>query len=86
MGGMKSGVLRMRTSNYDVYHLLSITLSAKHYSMSVHRSVHDLEFHQIISRLEPISEAGGILGRDVVGCPSNAHPQLWCLSAQFHHL
>ena len=61
-------------------------LSAKLCSMSVHRSVQKLEFYRIISRPRPISHSRGTLGRTVVGCPSNAHPQLWCLSTPLHHL
>ena len=34
----------------------------------------------------PISHTRGILGRAVVGCPSNVHPQLWRLSAPLQNL
>ena len=61
-------------------------LSAKLCSMCVHRSVEELEFYCIVSRLMPISYAGSILSRAVGLCPSNAHPQLWCLWAPLHHL
>ena len=61
---------------------LSVTLC----SMSVHRSVQDLEFYGLISRLMPILNTRGILGRVVVSCPSNAQTQLRCLSAPHHNL
>ena len=53
---------------------------------SVSRSVHDLEIYRILSRLESKSYKRGMLGRAVVGCPSNAHLQVWYLSAPLHHL
>ena len=59
-------------------------LSAKLCSMSVHRSVHDLELYRIISSLKPICYTWGIVGRTVDLCPSNAHLQLWCLPAPHH--
>ena len=43
-----------------------------------------LEFYCILSRLMHIWYTRGILGWATVGCPSNAHPQLWCLSAPHH--
>ena len=43
-GGLYSLVRRMHTPNFGDYHLLSITSSVKLLSMSVHQSVHDLEF------------------------------------------
>ena len=43
-------------------------------------------FYCTIRRPVPISEAWGILGRAVVGCPSNAHLQVWYLSTPIHHL
>ena len=58
-----------------------LPLSAKLCSMSVHRSVQELEIYCIISRPVPISVAGSIIGRAVVGCPSNVHSQDWCVSA-----
>ena len=61
-------------------------LSAKHCSMCVHRSVQDLEIYHIISSQVPISYTRGILGRAIVSCPSNPHPQVWYLSAPLHHL
>ena len=61
-------------------------LSAKHCSMCVHRSVQDFKVYRIISRPVPISKAGGTIGRAVVGCQSNAHHQVWCLSAPIRHL
>ena len=67
-------------------HLKVRCLSAKLCPMCVHRSVQELEFYCIFSRLMPISYARGILWRAVGLCPSNAHHQVWCLSAPFHHL
>ena len=32
-----------------------------------------------------VSETGGIIGRAVVGCRSNAHTQVWCPSAPLYH-
>ena len=61
-------------------------LSVKLRSMSVNRSAQDLEIYRIISRPVNIPEAGGILGRAVVGCPSNSHLQVWCLPPPLHHL
>ena len=49
------------------------SLSAKLCSMCVHRSVQGLEISSIFSWPVPVSEAGGIFGRGVVGCLSNAH-------------
>ena len=102
-----------------------LPLSAKLCSMSVNRSVQEIEFYRIISRLlhisytndilgkaitsvcqtlvheypsirsrvgillhkqQPISYTRDILGRAIVDCPSNAHPQLQCLSAPLHYL
>ena len=61
-------------------------LSAKVWSKCVHRSVQNLIIYSIISRLVPISCRRGIFWRDVVGCPSNAHLQLWYLSAPLNHI
>ena len=61
-------------------------LSAKLCSISVQWSVQKLAFYRIISRLKSISHSTGTLKRDVVCCPSNAHPQLWSLSTALHHL
>ena len=61
-------------------------LSAKLCSMIVHRSDQELELYCILSWLQPISDTRDIIGRAVVGCPPNAHPQIWYLSAPFHHL
>ena len=61
-------------------------LFAKLCSMSVSRAVKDLEFSRIISSLLPIVYTWGKFGRAIVGCPSTAHRQLWCLSAPLHHL
>ena len=63
-----------------------LSLSAKLCSICVHWSVQDLEIYHIISRPLPIAYSTGIIGRAVVCCPSNAHPQLWCLSAPLHRL
>ena len=41
---------------------------------------------QTLLQVFPISEAGGIAGRAVISCPSNAHLQGWYLSAPLHHL
>ena len=71
----------MHTAKFGVYHFLSIPLSAKVCSMSVNTSVQDLEIYGIISRPVPMSYTRGIIRRDIVGCPSNVHPQVWCLSA-----
>ena len=54
--------------------------------MCVHQSVQDLEIYSIINKPVPISEDGGMLGRAIVGCPSNAHLRGWYLSAPVHHL
>ena len=59
----------------------SSPLSAKLCSMSVHQSVQKLEFNCIICRHIPISHTRGIVGSAVDLSLSNAHPQLWCLSA-----
>ena len=59
-------------------------LSVKLCPMCVHRSVQEFEFYRIINRIMPICR--GILWRAVRLCPSNAHLQLWCLSAPLHHL
>ena len=64
----------------------SLFLSGKLCFTGVHRSVQNLGIYRIISRLMPVSYTRGIPGRAVVGCPSNAHPQHWCLSTPFHHL
>ena len=62
-------------------------LPVKLCSMSIHQSVQELEFYSLVSRLKPTSYTIiGIFGRAVVGCPSDAHLQLWCLSAPAHHL
>ena len=61
-------------------------LSVKFCPMWVHRSVQDLEINRIFSRLMPISYATSILWRTISLCPSNAHIQLWCLSAPLHHI
>ena len=61
-------------------------MSAKLCSMSVHRSVQELDFLRIVSRRRPILYTGGKLWRAWRLCPSNAHPQIWCLSAPVHHL
>ena len=76
----------MHTTNFVSISYSPSRLSAKHCFMSVYWYLQHLEFYRIISRLMPISYARGILGRAVVACPSNAHPQLWCISAPFHHL
>ena len=60
--------------------------STKLCPMSVHRSVQELDFYCIFSRLMPISYAKSIIWRAVGLCPSNSHPQLWCLWALLHHL
>ena len=60
--------------------------SAELCSMSVHRSVKELDFYRILSKLIPISYTRGIIGRAVVSCRSNVHPPLSCLSAPPHHL
>ena len=62
------------------------SLSGKLCSRSVYPSVKHLEFYHILSKLIPISYTRGIIGRAVVGCPSNAHLQLWCPSAPLHQL
>ena len=62
------------------------TQSAKLCSIREHRSVQELDFLCIISRPMPISYTGGIFRRARGLCPSNAHPQLWCLSAPLNHL
>ena len=61
-------------------------VSGNHCSMCVHRSVQELEVYRIFRRPVPIPEARGIFGRAVVGCPSNPHLKVWCLSAPLHHL
>ena len=61
-------------------------LSVKLCLMSAHRSVQELEFYSLVSRLKPTSYTMGIFVRAVVGCTSNPHLQLWCLSAPLHHL
>ena len=58
-------------------------MSVKLCSMCVYQSV---QFYRILSRIIQILYTRSILGRAVVGCPSNAHPKLWCLSAPRHHL
>ena len=72
----------MHTSRFGIYQLLSIKLC----SMCVHRSAQDLEICCIISRTVPIAEAGGIIGRAVIGCPSKANRQVWYLSALLNNL
>ena len=62
------------------------SLSAILCSMSVHGSLHELEFCRIISMLSPISYSRRKLRRTVVDCPSNAHLQPWCLLVPLHHL
>ena len=67
-----------------VYQLLSITSVCKtlfHMSATIR-----LEFKHNISNLVPVSYTRGIAGRAVVGCLSNAHPQLWCPSTPLHPL
>ena len=59
-------------------------LSANLCPMCVHRSVQELEFYWIISRLMHISYARGILSRAADLCQSNAHLQVWFLSAPLH--
>ena len=61
-------------------------LCVKLCSKSVHRSVNDLVIYRIITRPKIISYTRGIFGRAVVGCPSNEHLQVWCLSAPLHDL
>ena len=61
-------------------------LSAKYCSMSVLPLLQKLEFYRIISRTVPILHSRGTFWRAVVGRPSNAHLQLWCLCAPLHHL
>ena len=65
---------------------LSTPLSAKLCSMSMHRSDQMLEFYRIISRLMSIIHSRGTLWRAVVYCLSNAHLQLWSLSAPLQPL
>ena len=64
----------------------SLLMSAKLCSMIVHRSVHYLEIYRIISSPGSISYTRGIIGSAVVGCPSNPHLQVWCLTAPLNHL
>ena len=54
--------------------------------MSMHQSGQKLEFYGIISWLRTISHSRSMLGRTVVGCPSNANLQFGCLSTPLHHL
>ena len=61
-------------------------LTAKPFSINVRQSVQGLGLYRIIIRLKSKSYTRGKLGRAVVGCPSNAHPQLRCLFASLHHL
>ena len=58
---------------FGAYQLLSITSAANFCSMCVHRSIQNLEIYNIISGPVNISEARCILGRAIVGSPSNAH-------------
>ena len=58
-------------------------LAAKLCSISVHRSIHDLEFYLLISRLMLHLRHSG---RAVDLCPSNALRQLWCLLPCLHPL
>ena len=72
-------------------HLLSISSSpsplfAKLSSTCAHRSVKNLEIYRIISRPVPVSYSIRTLGMADVGCPSNAHIQLWCLPSPLHHI
>ena len=60
--------------------------SAKVCSMSVHRSVQEFEFYPIRSRLIQKSYKRRIFRVTIVVCPSNAHPELWCLHDSLHHL
>ena len=65
--------------------LVSITsspssLSAKLCPISVHRSVQEFEFNSKLSRVMPKSYTRGILGKAVLGFPSNEQPLLSCLS------
>ena len=55
-------------------------------SMCVHRSVQELKFYSLVSRLKPISYTMAIIRRNVHLRTSNAHLQLWCSSAPLHHL
>ena len=56
-------------------------LSAKHYSMSVDRFVQELvHTQQAIAHI--IHQR--LTWWAVIGCPSNVHPQRWCLSAPLH--
>ena len=59
-------------------------LSAKVCSMSVHQSVHGLQFYLVISW--QMHFTWGIVGWAVDLCPSNAHLQLWCLPAPHYPL
>ena len=61
-------------------------LSPKLCSTCVLRTVKDWVIYRIISRPVTISYTRGIIGRAIVGCPSNSHLQVWCLSAPPHHI
>ena len=54
--------------------------------MCVHQSLQELKFYSLVTRLKPISYTMCIIGRAVDLRPSDAHPQLWCLSAPLHYL
>ena len=62
------------------------SLNAKPCCMCVNRSTQDLEIYSIISRPLNISYTRSIIGRAEVGCLSNSHIQVWCLSAPLHDL
>ena len=81
---MYSVVRRIHSSNLASISSSHSPLSAKLYSICVYRSVQ--KFRRIISSPVPISYNRGILGRAVVGCPSYAHLQVWCLSAPLNHI
>ena len=61
-------------------------LSAKLCSMRVYRSIQEFEFYCLLRRLMPKSYTRGIVGITLVGCPSNAHLEIWCQPAPLHHL
>ena len=76
----------MHTSKFSVCQLLSITSVCKLCSICVHRSVQGLEFYSVINIPLPILFTRSIIGRALVGAPSNVHYQVWCLSAPLHHI
>ena len=87
LGGPYSAVRRTHTPNIGVYQLLSITSVCKATSNecpSIRSRVKI--FYSLVSRLKPITYTMDIFRRAVVGRPSNAHLQLWCLSAPLHLL